>query len=839
MSDFYTNVIIFGDTALVRGYRNGERVQYREKTSPSLFLVPANQSKKSKYKTLDGRYAHKKKFDGVREARDFLQRYSDVEGMEVHGYERFVFQHIAQKYPTRVNYDMKKMGIWTIDIEVACENGFPDVDACQEDMLCITMKNMMTKKIITWGTREYTPPETVEYRVFNTEHEMLQDFHKFWVHNTPDIITGWNNNFYDMPYICRRIEKILGDKWMKSLSPWNVVKERAITVQGRTNLVYDILGVTILDYLDLYRKFTYSAQESYSLEHISTVELGENKLDHSMYENFKDFYTSDWKRFVDYNIHDVELVDQLESKMKLVELAVTMAYDAKVNIDDVFSQVKMWDTLIYNDLSAKNNGVPPKHTAEKDDKYAGAYVKEPVPGVYDWVCNFDLNSLYPHLIMQYNISPETLIDERHPQVSVEKILNKDFVAHKEYAVCANGAQYRKDIHGFLPKIMQRIYDERKIFKKKMIACKQKFEETGNTSLLNDISTYNNIQMARKIQLNSAYGAIGNQYFRYYNLANAEAITLSGQVSIRWIENEINKFLNKLLSTEGKDYVIASDTDSIYLHMGPLVEKVFKDREKGDKDIVRFLTKVCDVEFEKYIQNSYEELATYVNAYEQKMFMKRENIANRGLWTAKKRYILNVWDSEGVLYHEPTLKIMGIEAVKSSTPSSCRGALRDVLKLMMNTDEKEVQRFVKQFEKKFKSLPTDEIAFPRSCNNLQKYHHPKKLYGAHCPIHVRGVLLYNNSIKEQKLTHKYPLVKEGEKIKYVFLKTPNKLGRHGEKGDFQNVISFFRTLPPEFKLEDYIDYDMQFNKAFLDPLTVILDQIGWSARRRATLEAMFG
>ena len=380
MSDFYTNVIIFGDTALVRGYRNGERVQYREKTSPSLFLVPTNQSKKSKYRTLDGRYAHKKKFDGVREARDFLQKYSDVEGMEVHGYERFVFQHIAQKFPNRVNYDIKKMGIWTIDIEVACENGFPDVEACQEDMLCITMKNMITKQIITWGTREYTAPDTVEYRVFNTEHEMLQDFHKFWVHNTPDIITGWNNNFYDMPYICRRIEKILGEKWMKSLSPWNVVKDRIVNVQGRANLVYDILGVTILDYLDLYKKFTYSAQESYSLEHISTVELGENKLDHSMYENFKDFYTSDWKRFVDYNIHDVELVDQLESKMKLVELAVTMAYDAKVNIDDVFSQVKMWDTLIYNDLYSKNIVVPPKVTSDKDDKYAGAYVKEPVPG---------------------------------------------------------------------------------------------------------------------------------------------------------------------------------------------------------------------------------------------------------------------------------------------------------------------------------------------------------------------------------------------------------------------------------------------------------------------------
>ncbi|BCU94792.1 MAG: hypothetical protein CM15mV6_1590 [uncultured marine virus] len=452
-----------------------------------------------------------------------------------------------------------------------------------------------------------------------------------------------------MPYICRRIEKILGEKWMKSLSPWNVVKDRIVNVR-RSNLVYDILGVTILDYLDLYRKFTYSAQESYSLEHISTVELGENKLDHSMYENFKDFYTSDWKRFVDYNIHDVELVDQLESKMKLVELAITMAYDAKVNIDDVFSQVKMWDTLIYNDLYSKNIVVPPKVTSDKDDKYAGAYVKEPIPGVYDWVCSFDLNSLYPHLIMQYNISPETLVEERHPRVSVDKILDEEFTAHPDYAVCANGAQYRKDIHGFLPKMMQRIYDERKIFKKKMLASKQKFEETGNTSLLNDISTYNNIQMARKIQLNSAYGAIGNQYFRYYNLANAEAITLSGQVSIRWIENKINKFLNKLLNTEGKDYVIASDTDSIYLHMDPLVKKVFKEREESDQSVLRFLTKVCDVEFEKYIQNSYEELATYVNAYEQKMFMKRENIANRGVWTAKKRYILNVWDSEGVRYH---------------------------------------------------------------------------------------------------------------------------------------------------------------------------------------------
>ena len=831
MSDFYTNVIIFGDTALVRGYRNGERVQYREKTSPSLYLVPANQSKPSKYKTLDGRYAHKKKFDGVREARDFLQKYSDVEGMEVHGYERFVFQHIAQKYPTRVNYDMSQMSIWTIDIEVACENGFPDVDACQEDMLCITMKNMISKKIISWGTREYDPPEGVEYRIFNTEHEMLQDFHKHWVHDTPDIITGWNNNFYDMPYICRRIEKILGEKWMKSLSPWNVVKDRTVNVQGRANLVYDILGVTILDYLDLYKKFTYSAQESYSLEHISTVELGEHKLDHSMYENFKDFYTSDWQKFVDYNIHDVELVDRLEGKMKLVELAVTMAYDAKVNIDDVFSQVKMWDTLIYNDLYQKNIVVPPKQTSDKDDKYAGAYVKEPVPGVYDWVCSFDLNSLYPHLIMQYNISPETLIDERHPRVSVDRILDEEFTAHPDYAVCANGAQYRKDIHGFLPEMMQRIYDERKIYKKKMLAAKQEFEKTGDPKLKNDISTFNNIQMARKIQLNSAYGAIGNQYFRYYNLANAEAITLSGQVSIRWIENKINKFLNKLLETEDKDYVIASDTDSIYLHMDPLVKKIFKEREESDQSVLRFLTKVCDVEFEKYIQNSYEALATYVNAYEQKMFMKRETIANKGIWTAKKRYILNAWDIEGVRFEKPKLKMMGIEAVKSSTPGACRTKIKEALEIMMSGTEDDLQKFVSNFRQQFEKMPLEDIAFPRGCNNIAKNSSPHSIYGKSCPIHVRGALLYNHYVKKHKLTHKFPLIQEGEKIKFLYLRKPNRIN--------ENVISFFQTLPQEFGLDKQVDYELQFQKSFLDPLKAILDTMGWHHEPQATLEFLFG
>ena len=830
MSKFYTNLVLLGDDILYRGYEHGQRVQYRDRSSPVLFFVPKAQSKDTKYKTLDGRRAYKKQFNGAREAREVLKQYENTDGLEVHGYERFLYQHINQKFPTDIDYNMSMMKIYTIDIEVACENGFPDVQASAEEMLCLTIKDFNTKKVITWGTREFTPPEGVEYRVFWSEQEMLQDFHQWWTENTPDIITGWNNNLYDIPYICRRMERVLGEKWKKSLSPWNRVIDREFIVQGRKQIAYDICGVSILDYLDLYRKFTYTNQESYRLDHIAMVELDDKKLDHSEYENFKDFYTSDWQRFVEYNIHDVDLVDKLEDKMKLIELAVTMAFDAKVNFEDVYSQVRMWDTLIYNDLKKRNIVVPPRQSTKKDEKYAGAYVKEPEPGMYDWVVSFDLNSLYPHLIMQYNISPETLVDERHPTVTVDKLLNKEIDIDGDYAVCANGAQYRRDIHGFLPEIMQRIYDERTIYKKRMLSSKQEYEKSPTDKLRRDISKFNNIQMARKIQLNSAYGAIGNQYFRYYNLANAEAITLSGQVSIRWIENKMNTYLNKLLKTDDFDYVIASDTDSIYLNLGPMVEAVFKERKKSGESIVRFLDKVCQVEFEKYIESSYQELSTYVKAYEQKMVMKRENIANKGIWTAKKRYILNVWNSEGVQYEQPKLKMMGIEAVKSSTPAPCRSAIKEALNVIMSGNESDVQDYIDKFRREFESMTPEEIAFPRGCNNIAKNSSPATIYGKGCPMHVRGALLYNFWVKKKKLTHKYPLIQEGEKVKYVMLNTPNKIN--------ENVVSFFQTLPPELGLNGSIDYNLQFTKSFLQPLQVILDTLGWDAEKVNTLEALW-
>ena len=828
---YYTNVQMVGNDFLVRGYENGRSFTLRDDFQPTLF-VPSK--KKTKYRTLDGKYVGEVKPGNVRDCREFIRSHENIEKFPIYGNRRYIYQYISDKYPeNEIKFDLNNMKLVTIDIEVKSENGFPSVQKCDEEMLLISLLDFSSKKILTFGVGPFdNKNEDVTYIRCIDEYDMLQRFLAYWQQNTPEIITGWNCTLYDIPYLAKRITRILGEKASKQLSPWGLVTHEEIFIQGRGHIQYDIAGITVLDYLDLYKKFTYKAQESYRLDYIASVELGQKKLDHSEHDTFKDFYTNGWQKFVEYNIIDVKLVDSLEEKMKLIELAVTMAFDAKVNFNDVFYQVRMWDMIIYNDLKKKNIVIPPKQDEDKADRYAGAYVKEPKPGVYDWVVSFDLNSLYPHLIMQYNISPETLLDERYRGVSVDKLLNEevDLSGLKDVTVCPNGAVFTTKKRGFLPKIMDKIYSERVIFKKKMLKAKQEYEKSPTKALEREIARCNNIQMAKKISLNSAYGAIGNEHFRYYKTANAEAITLSGQVSIRWIENKMNGYLNKLLSTDKEDYVIASDTDSIYLNLGPLVTKFFSNRVSEKAAIVSILDKICKEKLEPFIEGSYKELATYVSAYDQKMIMKRENVADKGIWTAKKRYILNVWDSEGVRYTEPKLKMMGIEAVKSSTPAPCRTKIKEALNIIMTKTEEDLIKFIDEFKTDFYNMPPEDVAFPRSVNGLTKWRGDATLYRKSCPIHVRGSLLYNFHLKKNKLIHKYPLIQEGEKIKFVYLQTPNILG--------ENVFSFIANFPTELDVSKNVDYKRQFQKSFLDPLKIILDTIGWKTEKEVNLEFLF-
>ena len=826
---FYTNVEQAGNRLLVRGYEGGSPFSYRVSFNPTLYVASKNYSD---WKTLEGDCVEPLKLGSINDAKEFIKKYREVDDFDIYGNTRYLYQYIVEQHPEdEIRYDTSKIRIFNIDIETAAENGFPNIESADQEILAISIKDSYTGRIIVFGARPFDNKDSeVDYMHFRTEESMLSAFLEFWNENYPDVVTGWNVQLFDIPYIARRIDRILGEKAAKTLSPWKLISSREIFIKGRRQIAYDLPGISTLDYLELYRKFTYTNQESYRLDHICMVELGERKLDHSEFDTFKEFYEKDWQKFIEYNIHDVRLVDKLDNKMKLLDLAFTMAYDAKVNYEDVFSQVRMWDNYIYCELNKRNIAIPPKRAATKEEKYAGAYVKEPKTGRYDWVVNFDLNSLYPHLIMQYNISPETLQETRHASASVEGILNKKIELDPEFATCANGAQYRKDKHGFLPLMMQKMYDSRVIFKKKMIKAKQQYEKTPTVELMNEISRCNNIQMAKKISLNSAYGAIGNEHFRYYRLANAEAITLSGQVSIRWIENKMNAYLNKLLTTDKVDYVIASDTDSIYLNLGPVVDKFFSNKSDDKNKIVELLDKVCKDKLEPFINASYEELATYVNAYDQKMIMKRENIADRGIWTAKKRYILNVWDSEGVRYKEPKMKIMGLETARSSTPQYFRDKLYAAFKIIIGKTNDELISFVNAVRTETREQGQEGVAFPRGVNNLEKYRSRTDIYCKGTPIHVRGALLYNNFVKKNKLEHKYPYIQEGEKIKFIYLKTPNPL--------HENCVSFFSTIPPEMNLDKYVDYQLQFEKSFLEPLKNVLQCVGWTHEKKVTLGRFF-
>ena len=834
---FYTHIAQWGNQLLVRAVENGVRSNYKVKYEPTLY-VPVK--KDTGWKTLEGNNVAPMKFLTIKEAKEFVAQYENQPHL-VYGLTNFPYTYISETYPKTIQFDSSQMRIVTIDIEVECENGFPNADQALEPMLAITIKNHDTGRIKVWGLHDYkNDREDVQYIKCQTERELLAQFLAWWESDHPDIITGWNTERFDIPYICNRIKSVMGEDAMKRLSPWGVVNARTITgAYGKKEQVYDIMGVEELDYLLLYRKFTYSAQESYRLDHIANVELGERK-DENPYETFREWYTKDYQSFLDYNIQDVELVDRLDDKMKLIDLILTMTYEAKVNMSDSFTSVKYWDILIYNHLLQNKIVIPQKRGSSKSDKYVGAYVKEPQVGQHKWVLSFDLNSLYPHLIMQYNISPETLLQDKMDGIDVDYMLEgKPIKITNNVTMTPNGAMFSRNKQGFLPEMMQQMYDDRTIYKRKMLDAKQNYEDTKDAKYLKEVSRYNNIQMARKISLNSAYGAIGNEWFRYYDLKIAEGITTSGQLSIRWIEKSLNIYMNKLLKTTGVDYVIASDTDSVYITFDKLVDKCCKKGEDQSEDSYRewavdFLDRVAQEKIEPFIDKSYQALASYVNAFDQKMQMKREVIADKGIWTAKKRYILNAWDVEGVRYNEPQLKIMGIEAVKSSTPAPCREKIKEALKIIMSGTEKDVNNFIQEFREEFMELPPEEIAFPRSVNGIDKWGDSSNIFKKGAPMHIKGVILYNHFVRRQELTNKYPLIQEGEKIKFLNMRTPNRMS--------SNVISFITKLPKELDIHSHLDYDTQFDKAFVEPLTFICDQIGWKIDRsygtQMTLEDFF-
>ena len=830
---FYTSVVPYGNKLLYRGYEKGNRVAYKVPYKPSLFLPDEN----GDWTSMDGHRVSPIKFDSIKEYRDFISQYSEVDNFKMYGDINPVSQFIQEVFPGQIKFDRSLINVLTIDIEVASDDGFPYPEDANHEVITIAVKSSNSDDYIVWGMGNYNPPANVQYVKCESESHLLQDFVAWWSNpiNYPDVITGWNSKFFDIPYLVNRIFKVVGETFGKRLSPWNMVNERETIIAGKKNLAFDLVGIQQLDYLDLFKKFgyTYGQQESYRLDHIAHVVLGENKLSYAEYGTLANLYKNDFQKFVDYNIKDVALVERFEDKLGLITLALTMAYRGGVNYSETFGTTSIWDTIIYRTLHDQKIAII-KNEASNKDEFPGGFVKDPFTGVHDWVLSFDLNSLYPNLIIQYNMSPETVIKRPRIPISRKELIKtgKLDVPDDGYSYAPTGVAFSKEKVGVIPSIIKEMYDERVIVKKGMLSAKQKLEEVDKTdkkavyALEKEIATLENRQMSIKILLNSLYGGLANKYFRYFSMDLAESITIAGQVSIQWAERAVNAFLNKMMNSDW-DYVVAIDTDSLYINLSSFVDKLgITEQDK----IVDILDKFAEEKIEKVFEDAYAELFDIFHAYENRMVMKREAISNRGIWMAKKRYILNVLNNEGVKYAEPKLKIMGIEAVKSSTPQICRDKFKEAFKIMINETEQELRKFIFNFKDEFYSRGPEDVAFPRGVKGLDKFRSKKTIYAKGTPIHVRGSLLYNHYIKEKGISKKYEEIKNSDKIKFVYLKLPNPIQ--------ENIISFPNVLPEELGLHSFIDYDKQFDKTYLEPLTSILDSMGWGLEDQSSLEDFF-
>lgn len=832
MQKFYTNATLKKGRALVRGYQNSKRFQEEIDVEPYLFVPDKN----GKFKTLEGRKVSRKDFSSISKVKEYVSSYEGVSPTPFYGSEQFLYQYINDEYVGEtVDYDEKLISVVSIDIETMSTEGFPDPKDALFPVTMITISK--NGKRLMFGLKPYEPKiDGVTYVMCRNETNLLESFivalsSPEW---DPDVITGWNIEGFDVVYLVNRIKRVLSDSAVKRLSPWRMVHEKEIQTSRGIEYRYDIVGISIIDYLPLYKKFSLKNQENYKLDTIAYVELGERKVDYSEYGTLNELYEKNFELYADYNLDDTIKIDKLEARLGFISQVFALAYSAKCNYSDMFATVKPWDTIITNYLLNEEATVVPWNDRDSSGRVnlIGGYVKDVVPGMYEDIGALDFTSLYPKVIITFNISPETLVKRLEDFPFLDDVVThglpadvREYAVSNDLCVAGNGCAFSRSKMGFLPRLMDRFFSDRDKYKKLKAENKRLFESTGDVKYKELAHRYDKLQGAKKVQLNSLYGALANEWFRFFSIDLAEAVTTSGRILTKRSILAVNSLFNSAAGTKDKDYVISADTDSMYITFSS-----FLNSEKMSNDeLADSIDEICREVLGPHLKSKYEKIASEFNVRDLKIEIKREAIARRGIWRAKKMYVVDVLDDEGIRLSEPEIKVVGLEVVRSSTPQVVREKLKKSFEILLRKTENDLREFVAEFREDFMNRTFEDIASPSSVNGLDKYVMSKGQFKTGTPYHVKGALMYNYLLKKNGLENKYQTIYNGDKIRVMPLVSTCSYG---------GAIAAPDVLPPEFDLDRYVDKEHQFEKVFLTPLRSLTGLIGWKPEEQSSVLSCF-
>lgn len=832
---FYTACMLRGKNILVRGYNNGRRFQENVPFKPILYRTTETPSP---FKTLNGKSLKAIQFSNAYECREFVKRYKDDPDGSVFGNSDFITQYLLTAYPNEVTYDLSKINIAYLDIECESENGFSEIDTPTEKINLITVKVAGMTYVLTQKQVVLPGCNVV---LCASEKDMISKFFGILKKTDVDVLTGWNVKLFDIPYIMGRAKIFFEEDELQSWTPFNMIKCQVRNIGDKDYTMYEIPGYTILDYLDLYKKFSGKLQSSYKLDHIAEVELKLKKVSYEEYDSLREFYTKNFQKFAEYNVQDVDLVERLDGQLKLINLALSICYEAKITYDKVFFPTHIWETICCDYLLRKDVISPLKTSYDKEDKFKGAYVKEIRPGRYKNIVSLDATSLYPSIIQSWGISPETLDSHRYP-IGVNDFLKEEsqdlkMILHtaalENKAVACNGCMFDRNQMGFIPTLIERTLSQRKEAKSKMLELEKEYEKTKDDSLLPTIQALKIRQEVKKVLANSLYGCMGNPTFTFSSPELATAVTLTGQVIIQITEREINGYINRFLKNDKpKDYIIAMDTDSVYLNMEEIISVI--KSQTNVPDVTKLTRDIVEQKIQVYLNKQLDTLTSKLNCHKSKISFKLEFIASDGFWVAKKNYALWVNEKEGVRFAKGKSIIKGLASKRSSTPPLMQEHLEACTKLILLSTEAELKGYVDKLKKDYTNLPIKDISSASSVSGLSNYSDPFTIFKKGTPIATKASLLHNAYVRKLNLEKEIPMINEIDKIKFVIVKIPNPYGCSGE----DSVMGYVGRPPKEFHLEKYVDRTKQFDKIFMKPLQIMLDAVGWSLNTKPSLDSYF-